>query len=191
MNIKTRNEIQLIKEQTGITVNKLIKVEDNEEFKRLWTGSKEYFKQNVGVRIERDNYLSFVQKGNQMIAKYHKAISIVLHDDSTLRVATGPNKCLEITRVVVNPVNQSKGYGTLLMDLFLDFLRNQLGYVPQLLLECVGAINFQGEILRSSVSEQTAFFRKFGFRVSNRKHYPDYVSMIRKVEEIERLPMAA
>ena len=126
-----------------------------------------------------------------MIAKYHKAISIVLHDDSTLRVSTGPNNSLEVTRVVVNPVNKSKGYGTMLMNLFLGFLRNELGYVPQLFLECTGSINFQGEILRSSVSEQTAFFRKFGFRVSNRKHYPDYVSMIRKVEEIETLPMAA
>ena len=43
MNRKTRNEIQLIKEQTGITVNKLIHVEDNEDFKSLWTSVQEYF----------------------------------------------------------------------------------------------------------------------------------------------------
>ena len=42
-----------------------------------------------------------------------------------------------------------------------------------------GAVDFKGTIIKSTVQDQTRFFRKFGFRVNYRKEYPYYVDMKR------------
>ena len=49
---------------------------------------------------------------------------------------------------------------------------------PKMFLECTGSDGFHPDN-SSSISIQTAFFRKHGFRVENRKHYPRYLTMVR------------
>ncbi len=49
-------------------------------------------------------------------------------------------------------------------------------------LECTRSVGFHPDN-SSSISIQTSFFRKHGFRVENRKHYPRYVTMVRPEEK--------
>ena len=65
----------------------------------------------------------------------------------------------------------------MLMNIVFDFCLSQLEFRPRFILECTGCHQSQGISSSIGITAQTSFFRKFGFRVENRKHYPHYVMM--------------
>jgi hypothetical protein len=87
---------------------------------------------------------------------------------------------LELTRIMVKG-QLGKGQGTRLMDLFMALMIKggiDLETTP-IMLECVGAVGGGSNRKESTITLQTKFFRKFGFRVDqNLSNYKNnYVQM--------------
>ena len=89
---------------------------------------------------------------------------------------------IEISRIWVTHSNQGKGLGSKLMELLFQFLEDVLGEIPPLYLECNGSIGFGEEKEFTSISKQTSFFRKFGFRVKDGSDYPHFLTMTREID---------
>ena len=96
------------------------------------------------------------------------------------------NNGLELTRIIVD--EQGKGNGTTLMKLFF-YLIGQSGLDLEtlpIMLECVGSVGAGSNYVKSNISVQTKFFRKFGFRVEQKvsDYKNNYVQMYFKNEFI-------
>jgi hypothetical protein len=63
------------------------------------------------------------------------------------------------------------------MNTLFLFIYETLGYISPVFLKCTGFINNGGEFIKNPIKNQTKFFRKFGFRVTYNKLYPEYVRM--------------
>ena len=74
---------------------------------------------------------------------------------------------IEISSIVVNGPRGS-GMGTVMMLSLLGMITDPFFNIDlnNIMLECVGSIGFGENAQKSSISQQTKFFRKFGFRVS-------------------------
>jgi hypothetical protein len=125
-----------------------------------------------------------VRVKNDSVLTVHNTIEIALPSGSYLRISPTKLDSIEISYIYVESKNESKGEGTLLMKTIIDFMITTLGYRPRIVLECNGGINLGDKIIKTGLKKQTAFFRKFGFRVENRKHYPHYVMMSSPKREI-------
>jgi hypothetical protein len=101
-------------------------------------------------------------------------------DESLIRFSSYQNDGIELSRIWVAEQNQRQGKGSFLMNLFFDFLKEVLGFIPTIFLECTGGVGVGQNALSMDISMQTKFFRKWGFRVNDKKLYPTYVNMLRK-----------
>jgi hypothetical protein len=74
---------------------------------------------------------------------------------------------IEISSIVVNG-EKGNGMGSVMMIHILALISDPFFCIDceKVMLECVGSIGFGDNALQSSISQQTKFFRKFGFRVS-------------------------
>ena len=74
---------------------------------------------------------------------------------------------IEISSIVVNG-QRGNGMGSVMMLHMLSLISDPffVSGCTDIMLECVGSIGFGDNALQSSISQQTKFFRKFGFRVS-------------------------
>ena len=74
---------------------------------------------------------------------------------------------IEISSIVVNG-ERGNGMGSVMMIHILSLISDPFFCIDceKVMLECVGSIGFGENALQSSISQQTKFFRKFGFRVS-------------------------
>lgn len=122
---------------------------------------------------------SIVTQGKDTVVRQHPTILIGLaqHKDSMIRIAPSENNGIEITRIIVGSSDRGKKIGSFLMNTLFLFMNETLGYIPPVFLECTGAISNGDEFVENSIQNQTKFFRKFGFRVTNKKFYPEYVRM--------------
>ncbi|NBW59144.1 MAG: N-acetyltransferase, partial [Crocinitomicaceae bacterium] len=157
------------------------KIEKNKVFEAL--------ENNVSSLSELTRYIpsfttvkeinSRVEKNRKSIIREHSTIALVLpeHGFSIIRIAPHGKDGIEITRIVVHESYQGKCIGNFLMNTLFLFLIETLGYIPPIFLECTGYINFGNQIIGNPIQKQTKFFRKFGFRVTESKYYPDYVRM--------------
>jgi GNAT superfamily N-acetyltransferase len=119
-------------------------------------------------------------EGNDRKYNFTIANSIVfaLEDGSLLRFLPSKAGGIVISRLFVTPKNQSKGYGTMLMNLFLSLTLVSIERFPEIELECTGNLNVGSKVIKNPISSQTKFFRKFGFRVvKEESEYPEYVKM--------------
>jgi hypothetical protein len=103
------------------------------------------------------------------ILRIHPTIRIQF-GSSTMTIAPLGNDGIEIASIVVNGP-KGNGMGTVMMLSFLGMITDPFFNIDlnNIMLECVGSIGFGDQALKSSISQQTKFFRKFGFRVSKDK----------------------
>ena len=186
---KYQDVIKSIKESTGIKIVSVEEVEDNQAFlavKEEFDQRFSFFDVNSPISYEYSNINSVVdmKKGGKL--KTHNYVYFSFPDNSHLRFSPHGKDGLEISRVWVNPNNLGMGIGTLLMEYFFDVVGDTLGEIPELYLECTGSIGYGENKQDSPISKQTAFFRKFGFRVKDGSQYPVYVSMTRQKEILEK-----
>ena len=108
--------------------------------------------------------------------KVHNCITIKLPCNSYVRISSYGKKSIELTNINVKG-NLHKGMGTILMLTLFMFLKDTLGELPNIVLECTGNLIADGIEFNNTVQIQSRFFRKFGFRVSNNSGYPTYIQM--------------
>ena len=158
------------------------KIESNEVFTNLKNNleiigelTTEEYKCYTSCELVR----SAVTKGQNTIVTEHPTISIglVQYEDSVIRIAPSDNNGIEITIIIIGSSDRGKGIGSLLMNTLFLFIYETLGYISPVFLECTGFINNRGEFIKNPIKNQTKFFRKFGFRVTYNKLYPEYVRM--------------
>ena len=140
----------------------------------LWRGKIP----DVSFVVDEIHTLVETPKGYYL--KIQPYISIHLPDNSLIRFSPYKDDGLEISRI--QSAQMGSGSGSILMELFLGMVRVILGYVPLIWLECTGSVGIGQTYVNSGISEQTKFFRKFGFRVNDRSKYPNWVDMVRQPE---------
>lgn len=184
---KYEEVIQSVQESTGIKIVSVEEIADNEVFIRLKDSFKPYFSDfsEFGDRLTLviDKILTVVELKNGGKLKVHNYLFFELPDGSHLRISPFGSDQIEVSRIWVHPNHINQGLGSEMMNLLLEFIRDTLGFVPPLFLECTGSVGLGENNQESPISKQTAFFRKFGFRVKDGKSYPSYVSMMRPKEE--------
>jgi len=150
---------------------KIIPVTANPIFTKLKNNSERYF-HGSECQVAYHEYSSLIVSG---IKKIRPSLTIKLTDGSWIQIGSGDlSDQIEIMTIAAP---NGKGKGSFLMKVFLKFVLDVIGYIPKICLECTGDLTANGYIFISSVSSQTKFFRKFGFRVKSRKGYPYYVKM--------------
>lgn len=132
------------------------------------------------LNVQTFEIMTVVDIKNNSKVKLHNCITLILPDESLIRFSSYGDDGIELTRIWVKEKNQKKGQGTYLMDLFIKFIEDAIGFLPEIYLECTGNIGIDNNAYSMDISEQTKFFRKYGFRVKERSHYPHYVNMIRE-----------
>jgi GNAT superfamily N-acetyltransferase len=153
-------------------------VDNNENFNKI----RNFFFNNgfsENIKIYENPIHSGVE-GND--GKTHltiaNSVTILNEDGSLLRFLPSKVGGIVISRLFVTPKNQSKGYGTMLMNLFLSIALVSIKKFPEIELECTGSLNVGSKVFINPISSQTKFFRKFGFRVvKEESEYPEYVKM--------------
>jgi hypothetical protein len=149
---------------------KMIHIKNSSNFLKLLNSYEEYFRGRNDIKVRHyQQCLGFNEK-----VKVKDVISIELNDGSYIRFGQGDRENqLEIATICVHSKNRNKGLGTNLIKEMFTFIYETIGFIPQFMLECTGTLNgnYYG------VKEQSKFFRNFGFRVTSKKGYPNYVKM--------------
>ena len=136
---------------------------------------------NYKVRFDVDEINTLVETPKGFKLKIQPHITFHAEDGPLLRFSPYKENGLEISRIQSSRIGS--GMGTQLMNDFLKFVGALLGHVPLIYLECTGAVGWKETRVNYDLSEQTRFFRKFGFRVKNGKKYPLWVDMVRPAGE--------
>jgi hypothetical protein len=107
-----------------------------------------------------------VRSNVDTILRVHPNIRIQF-GNSYMTLSPLGNDGIEISSIVVNGP-RGNGMGTVMMLSLLGMITDPFFNIDlnNIMLECVGSIGFGENALQSSISQQTKFFRKFGFRVS-------------------------
>jgi hypothetical protein len=135
---------------------------------------------NYKYRFDVDEINTLVETPKGFKLKIQPHITFHAEDGSLLRFSPYKENGLEISRIQSSRIGS--GMGTQLMNDFLKFVGALLGHVPLIYLECTGAVGWKETRVNYDISEQTRFFRKFGFRVKNGKKYPLWVDMVRPAD---------
>ena len=168
--------------------------------------SEDFFRLNnlIQSHIKSNELLSrYVENGviGNVVARNGRNKTLTIHpfirlDINVNHIGIVPRgKGLEISRLYIKPEHQGKGMGTMLMDTFLTMLI-EIGSDFNVVLETTGFVGIGENELHTPITEQTRFFRKFGFRVVQSKSSESYrfmklvdfsyVNNLKKKIEIER-----
>jgi hypothetical protein len=168
----------------GILPNKIQINPNNSNFDLLVDNLNLFEQMFPDIKVEYYYFPSSVRMLIDTIFTIHNTIEITLPSGSFLRISPTKSESIEISFIIVEPINHLKGEGTLLMNIIIDYMTTILKYKPRLVLECNGEVFYNGKLINIGIKNQTTFFRKFGFRVENGKHYPHYVMMSSPKSEI-------
>jgi GNAT superfamily N-acetyltransferase len=133
-------------------------------------------------KLLRDELMNFYKDSEYVTIKetyMGHSMDYFIYENNSCMIGFGGNymrfgsrgKSIDISRVNVLPENHGKGVGTALMDtFFLSFLSlvrtfdNKIT-VPDIILECFGAVGCGDTYQQTPKREQVRFFQKFGFEV--------------------------
>jgi|LakMenE01Jun11ns_1017448.scaffolds.fasta_scaffold9957138_1 hypothetical protein len=176
--LKNKTElISYLRNEIGFVLKKINIKDNNEVFEKLLNGINLLKIVNPSIKIEYIFDALIVSKDKIMGITFHNVIKISLRSGSYIKISSATGNSLEISVINVKENKIRKGEGTMLMNIIFDFCFSQLEFRPRFTLECTGCYQSQGISSSIGITGQTSFFRKFGFRVENRKHYPHYVMM--------------
>ena len=167
-------------EQLGKKVYDGEVIKKNEHFIKLEESVPFWSNEIPNLRIDVSQIFTLVEKQKGYYLKIQPYISLHLPDLSVIRFSPHLEDALEISRIQTTQIGM--GHGTMLMEIFFCMVRGTLGCIPEIWLECTGSLGHNHTETNHGLSEQTKFFRKFGFRVNDRKQYPRWVDMIRPAE---------
>jgi hypothetical protein len=179
--------LNLYSEGTNFKIKTAEFYDSDENFKILENSIDEYFKPEgkyyfPGMTIEKEIMRSIVVNPDSAVLKIHDSITIFLPEGSHIRFSPYKEASIEITRVLVDHGRRGIGVGSFLMMMVMNFIGRTLGYTPKMHLECTGSVGLD-PLNTTTISLQTTFFRKHGFKVNNRKHYPRFVTMTRPKQD--------
>jgi hypothetical protein len=169
--------VSCFSKETGLGLKKVNIVENNEIFEKLLNRIDLFKTLNPSIKAEYIFDSLVVPRNKINEVTFHNVIKISLKSGSYIKISSTTGNSLEISVIKVKENKIRKGEGTMLMNIVFDFCLSQLEFRPRFILECTGFHQSQGISSSIGITAQTSFFRKFGFRVENRKHYPHYVMM--------------
>ena len=153
------------------------KIENNSVFNQL-VQNLNWFEDLPNLNVEVIEITSSVEKNTgKWNVKIHNCITIHFPCKSYVRLSSYGTNSIEITNINVKESSRNLGTGCMLMTMLFMFLNQTLGEFPNIVLECTGNLIFDGFEFKYPLQNQIRFFRKFGFRVSYKKGYPEYVQM--------------
>ena len=175
-----KNILKRLGEQLGKKVYDGEVIKKNEHFIKLEESVPFWRNEIPNLRIDVSQIFTVVEKQKGYYLKVQPYISLHLPNLSVIRFSPHMEDALEISRVQATQIGI--GYGTMLMEIFFCMVRGTLGYIPKIWLECTGSLGHNHTEVNHGITEQTKFFRKFDFRVNERRQYPRWVDMVRPAE---------
>ena len=182
-----KEKIKLLEESLKIKIINYEEVIDNDNFKMLLDKIGEFVENHnlneipeKQLLLQSFQIITAVGLKNGSLVKNHNCITLILPDESIIRFSSYGQDGVELTRVWVKEENHKRGQGSYLMQIFFKFIEETIGFIPTIFLECTGEVGLGKNAISMNISDQTKFFRKFGFRVNERKYYPHYVNMLRE-----------
>ena len=173
--------LKQLKNVYGIDVKRVEKTEGNEVFNQLSSKLEEYFngsdlKLFVNYEVSEINTLVEIKRGFYTL-KQHPCITLSISDGSHIRFSPDKKNGIEITRVFVVEDSRKKGVGTTLVKIFHALCNGVLGELPNMTLECTGALGIGKNQVLTPLNIQIKFFEQFGFKVKNKGKQSGYVKM--------------
>lgn len=172
--------VEMISNQVGHKLNRIEKNKNNQCFELLQLRSKDYFKSVEGIDVIIQSRNSMVKTDKGLVFKVHNAVEFNFSDGSVVTIAPRYDH-LQIPHLSVNPSNYHRGTGTRIMNTLLKFIRDVLGYIPEIFIECNGTASYDGENLESNINDQIKFFTRFGFEIEYESIGKEYVTMRRRL----------
>jgi ribosomal protein S18 acetylase RimI-like enzyme len=157
-------------------------VSSNVVFKKLTEGLQQYEK-----NPEFDYIVETRTYGLDLHFKSHNGITISVGEIALIFINSYGDSGLEISHLWVSPTQQRMGLGTRLVREVFNLCQSIIGHIPKISLECTGNTTHNGKWYTTGISGQTAFYRNFGFLVSDRKKYPSYVRMERSISNCNEM----
>ena len=157
----------------GRKVSKLTLLNEiDPDFKRVIESVKDIEFDGFKIEVEYTNSLFPFDKKYQVLLADFLRISI---GQSYLKFVIYDNK-VYLNSLFVDRRLRNNGVGTRLVEIMEDLISRELGYLPKCELICTGDLNF--EIF--NLSDQTKFFRKFGYRVDKTRSINNtYYTMVK------------
>jgi len=181
------NYLKTVSAQTGMKVIDGELVLRNEVFTIIEDFIRRIPKADLKYTFEVDEIHTLVENKKGFYLKIQPHVTFYTKDGSLLRFSPYKEDGLEISRIQATKIGS--GIGTRLMTDFLKLIDALLGYVPMIFLECTGAVGWKETRVNYDISQQTRFFRKFGFRVNDGKNYPLWVTMVRQPTPPQNEPL--
>lgn len=171
------NVLSYINRKNVIKTKKINVLEHNNIFQKLVENIDKL--KDINIKTKSELFLEgfIIETKNKREAKFTNCLKISLDNDCYVKISSTIGDSIEISVIYVNYIKRKKGIGRILMETVIEFCKYVLGYQPRFVLECVGSLETEGVKSMNDISKQISFFRKFGFRVENKKHYPQYVMM--------------
>ena len=157
----------------NLDLNNIKKYDNNETYNSMVAYVKEALSDSPYFKIETFELITTVTSGKNFKAYSSEVCSISLPDGSHINFKSFEDK-VDISRIISN----HKGAGRTLMLIVIGAYVNATKFtkVGALILECIGSVGVGKNQRDMPVSEQTAFFRKFGFRKFG-KYNPEHIHM--------------
>ena len=165
--------ILILKKEIGLNCKKINVIENNNIFNQILDGIDCFKNNNPTLEIKTFLDSLSIKRNNIEEFNFHFVIKFSLTTGSYISISSTPGDSIEITSISVLSNKKRQGEGSKLMNLVFELCHSQLGYRPRFVLECTGFLNSS----KADIRDQISFFRKFGFRVENKKYYPNYVMM--------------
>lgn len=159
-----------------LTDAKIVEMKDNATFLAMAEYIKKCYGESNVIEVNEYNVVTMVEQSNGKFKSYSgSCVNIVLPDGSHINFKPY-NNSVDISRIISN----TKGFGTTLMYMVLDAYCNAINKLKEatgdLILECTGSVGAGSNKRDTPIQQQTAFFRKFGFRKVG-KYCPTHIHM--------------
>jgi len=180
--------IKHLRSTYGINVKKIEVIDKNDVFDNISYKLNDFFnrsplKDYMKYELSEINTLVESKKGFFTL-KHHPCITFSLEDGSHIRFSPNQENGIEITRVYVHESSRRCKIGTALMNAFNSLCYYSIGHLPNMTLECTGAIGFGKNQSLTPLNDQIHFFEQFGFTIKKKSKTIGYVLM--EYKEIEK-----
>ena len=152
-------------------------VVDNEIFTSFNSKLPQIRTEYPDLSIEGSPIFTLVETPVGWRLKYHNCLTLYFLNGCHLRFSPHEDG-LEITRLYIPPQNQGQGFGSKLMNIFLDILEKTLPKLPPILVELTGSVGTGPNQLDLPISQQEKFFAGFGFTACRGEDDENYIKMV-------------
>lgn len=167
--------------QKAFPKTKVVTYDNNDTYNAMKSYIINMFGSSQTVEVNFLDMTTWVENKGACKAYRAEACSISFRDGSHLNFKSFGNK-VDISRVISNNKGCGKALMLIVLGAYFTALQSLQDKTGDLVLECVGSVGMGANKRDMPVSQQTAFFRGFGFRKYG-KYDPSHIHMMLQIND--------